>query len=339
MWLQPIPGRRRGLVAASNGKWVTPQVATEPYHYYRATFQATADAYGYFAAKHFRTPEEQLIADHYEMLGQSEDWQEVSLYFRCPPETMASIISWEPAKDAALRISDISIEPVKAPEVAALLRRSWQQLEQMNFTPPQDRWDAMPRLREKLEKGETVRMVMLGDSIVNDISNSLYETVIEERYPGSRLEIATSVRGSTGCTYYQKPEHLHEHVLRHSPDLLIVGGISNRNDIDAIRAVVRQTQAGCPAEILLMSEAFGAVDHRYAPAWRRFETPPNSFRDNLRRLARETGSAFLDMAGCIGCYCADNEIEDWRILKRDRVHANRLGRVVAARYLDLFFAP
>ena len=49
-----------------------------------------------------------------------------------------------------------------------------------------------------------------------------------------------------------------EYVLVHRPDLLMIGGISQRGDIESIRAVMAQVRAERPeTEILLMTGAFG----------------------------------------------------------------------------------
>jgi hypothetical protein len=52
-------------------------------------------------------------------------------------------------------------------------------------------------------KGGKLRIVMLGDSTINDTGNSLYETSLHQVLPNVKFEVINSVRGSTGCTWYQ----------------------------------------------------------------------------------------------------------------------------------------
>ena len=76
-------------------------------------------------------------------------------------------------------------------------------------------------------------------------------------YPKCKIEKVTSARGSTGCWWYKLDNHVEEYVLRHKPDLLMIGGISQREDVDSIREVIRQVRAKQSPEILLMTPAFG----------------------------------------------------------------------------------
>jgi len=57
------------------------------------------------------------------------------------------------------------------------------------------------------------------------------------------------------------------YVLDRRPDPVIIGGISQREDIESIGDVARPIRAGSAAEVLLMSGAFGRVDPRQ-PGWK-----------------------------------------------------------------------
>ncbi len=209
------------------------------------------------------------------------------------------------------------------------------------WTPPPDRWRNLDRTIETLKRGGTLRVVMLGDSIVNDTSRSAWEKLVERLYPGARIEKVTSVRGGTGCWYYKDPVQLEEYVLKHKPDLLMIGGISHRDDIESVREVVRGVRANLDSdpEILLMTPCFGHKDPRVDPNWT-FEIPAdaNDFRTQLKRLAEEENTAFLDMTGPWGQYIRTCG-EDIHWFKRDIVHANARGEAILARILERFFAP
>ena len=89
------------------------------------------------------------------------------------------------------------------------------------------------------------------------------------------------------------------------PDLVIIGGISQREDLDAIRDVVRK--AGCDADILLKTGVFGRVDPRDDKQWR-YEIEPDGrdYRTRLRQLAAELKVEFLDMHGPWGQYIRES---------------------------------
>jgi hypothetical protein len=211
----------------------------------------------------------------------------------------------------------------------------------LQWTPPADRWRHLQRTVETLQKGGTLRVVMLGDSIVNDTSRSSWEKLVERLYPGAHIEKVTSVRGSTGCWYYKDPTQLQEYVLKHKPDLVMIGGISHRDDIESVRDVIRGIRAELEPdpEILLMSPCFGHKDPRVDPEWT-FDVPSdgNSFRSRLKKLAEEEKTAFLDMTGPWGQYLRTCG-EDIHWFKRDIVHANARGEAILGRILEKFFTP
>jgi hypothetical protein len=208
----------------------------------------------------------------------------------------------------------------------------------VKYVPESDRWKQIPRTISRLANGEGLRIVMLGDSIVNDTSSSDYELLLMRRYPKCQITKIKSVRGSTGCWWYKDENRVKEYVLDHKPDLLMIGGISQRDDVDSIREVIRQVRAAQPVEVLLMSGAFGFTDPRTDPAWT-FAVDPTgtNYRSRLKRMAGEEKCEFLDMTGPWGQYIRENDALG--AFKRDRVHANDRGKQILGRILDLYFAP
>ncbi len=191
--------------------------------------------------------------------------------------------------------------------------------------------------------GERLRIVMLGDSICNDTSNSLYETLLAERYPGARIEVVTNVRGGTGCQYYKDENRVQEYVLDDRPDLVIIAGISHGYDVDAIRSVVRQIRAGSDCEVLVMT---GAISRRdvIEPAFLKSRPAGvaldmiERFPGELAALCREEGVEFFDMRRVWDAYVQ----ESYRPLEhflRDPIHGNSRGKAVLARILGRYFAP
>lgn len=169
-------------------------------------------------------------------------------------------------------LSLFTIVPVRAADEGSILRGNERGLEQIlrayteippvQYRPPAERWDKLPKTSKALTEGGTLRVVMLGDSIVNDTSRSCWNFIVERRHPRCRIEKITCVRGSTGCWWYKYPGRVQKFVLDHKPDLVLIGGISHRNDIESIREVIRQIQEASKPDILLMTGAFGATDPR-----------------------------------------------------------------------------
>jgi hypothetical protein len=214
------------------------------------------------------------------------------------------------------------------------IQKIYAEIPPVRYRPPADRWENLPKTRKLLTEGGTLHVVMLGDSIVNDISRSGWDLIVERRHPKCLIEKVTSVRGSTGCWWYKEPGRVKKFVLDHRPDLVIIGGISQRNDIGSIREVVRQIQNAAGADILLMTGAFGQTDPRDDAQWQKISDPNHytDYRRRLEELADDMGAAFLDMEAAWGRYIRDSGKDlDW--FKRDPIHANERGEQILGHIL------
>ena len=219
------------------------------------------------------------------------------------------------------------------------IQKAYAEMPPVQYAPPADRWQRLPKTRERLLNGGVLHVVMLGDSIVNDTSRSGWDMLVDRRHPTCRIEKVTSVRGSTGCWWYKEPGRVKQYVLDHMPDLVIIGGISQRNDISSIREVIRQIRGASQADVLLMTGAFGQTDPRIESVWQTI-SDPNQFtpyRKGLERLADETGAAFLDMEAAWGqCIRQSGKDLDW--FKRDPIHANERGEQILGRILASYLS-
>jgi hypothetical protein len=216
------------------------------------------------------------------------------------------------------------------------------QLEPLTYVPPKGRWAQIPKAMGRLREGGKLRVVMLGDSIVNNIQSSSFNLLVERAYPGSAIEKIVSVRGSTGCWYYQEPEHLKSYVLKHAPDLLMIGGISQRGDVEAIRSVIRQTRAALPdVEVIVMTDIFGSkgtIDP-YDPKTSAEPDPAGGgYRDRLYKMAVEEKVEYLNLTQPWAQFLKASK-QPLTAFMSDAVHANARGCQLAGRILELYFAP
>ncbi|MCL5278371.1 MAG: alpha-L-fucosidase, partial [Planctomycetes bacterium] len=234
--------------------------------------------------------------------------------------------------------------PVPAADEGIIIRNNERTLEQVlkayaeippvPYSPPVERWDKLPATRKLLMEGGTLHVVMLGDSIVNDASRSCWNLIVERRQPKCRIEKTTCVRGSTGCWWYQEPGRVQKYVLDHKPDLVIIGGISHRNDVESIRSVIRQIQEAAKPDILLMTGAFGATDPAKNEQWQKISDPSrySDYRKGLEKVAGEVGAAFLDMEAAWATYIR-NSGRDLATFKRDAIHADAQGEQILGHIL------
>ena len=230
-------------------------------------------------------------------------------------------------------------DPCARPDDLARCDAIYATMDKLTYTPPPapGRWRNLDRTIQRLREGGTLKIVMLGDSIVNDTSSSRFELMLQRLYPKCKIEKQTSVRGSTGCWWYKNDNQVEPYVLKYNPDLLMIGGISQRDDIDSIREVIHQVRAKQNPEILLMTPAFGAVQDKHIKEWT-FEPAPGTYREQLRKLAEEEKCGFIDMTGPWWQYVQQSgKCYSW--FQRDVVHANDRGFQILGRILETYFTP
>ena len=213
------------------------------------------------------------------------------------------------------------------------------QIPPVEFEFALNRWQHIPKTIEKLQNGGTLRIVLLGDSIMGDTHSSSMNLLLERMYPKCKVEWILSNRSSTGCWYYQEENRVEEYVLRHQPDLLMIGGISNRNDTEAIRSVVRQVREKSATEMMLLSQVMGAAGDDHIKNWTyKISDDPNNYRHKLRKVAQEEKCEFVDLCAPFFLYVNDSgNSYDW--FMRDSVHANVRGFQAIGRLLLRYFEP
>ncbi len=208
----------------------------------------------------------------------------------------------------------------------------------VDYQPPSDRWQNLPRTHEILTHGGVLRVVMLGDSIMKDTSRSAWDLEFDRENPKVTIEKFTSVNHRTGCGSYREPGNVEKYVLDHRPDLVIIGGISN-GAADNVRAVVEQIRARSQADILLMTGAFGErCDPTHGKDWRNEHPDDIAYARQLAEVADDMHCGFLDLQAAWGEYvlAAGEPLDYW---KRDAVHASAAGEQIMGHILIRYLTP
>jgi hypothetical protein len=331
--------RAHGLFARS-GYWESPPFAVRPFDYYRTEFCIRAEGDGYFWVFFDDPGGRELVADHCTSYYASPDASRQVVCFRAQVEAASARARFAPREGKALFVERIEVRQVRREEVAAWADSVYAVLPPLRYGPAPGRWKHARRSMEKLRGGATLRVVMLGDSIVNDTANSVFDVLVERLYPGSRVEVVSSVRGGGGCRFYRRSGNVREHVLDLEPDLLMIGGICHGGDTDSVREVIRQVRAEADPDILLMTGPAGRHgDPRVNPDWHSIVTlDGEGYAARLMRLAAEEKCEFLDMAAPWGL-CIEGSGKDYGFFMRDDTHVNARGRQVLARILEAYFGP
>ena len=206
------------------------------------------------------------------------------------------------------------------------------------YRSPANRFANIPKTMGKLRDGGELRMVLLGDSIMGNTSGSSFELLLMRDYPKCKITKIASLRSSTGCKYYREANRVQDYVLKHNPDLLVIGGISNGGDAEAVRSVIRQVRAKKPGtEVLLLTPVFGSTrDEHIRTFTREIDATTSNFRYNMRKVAAEETCAFFDMTGPWWSYIQDSgKTYGW--FMGDSVHANERGCQIIGRLLEMWF--
>jgi lysophospholipase L1-like esterase len=257
-------------------------------------------------------------------------------------------IAAEPPKDSKGRFTRLGWflvdgevkDPMASMDPLARIDSIYTGMKPVTWKAPETRWTNLEKTKAKLEKGPALTMVMLGDSIIGDTCGSNFELLVGRDYPKCAVKKVMSVRGSTGCWYYKDAEPLEQYVLRHSPDLLVIGGISQRGDIEAIRSVIQQTRAKFPnVEVLLLTPTFGGPQSDYV---KNFTPQPDkkayAYRADLQELAVQEKCGFFDMTAPWYDYMKNSGYAQ-DSFKRDPIHANERGKQILGRLMREFLKP
>jgi lysophospholipase L1-like esterase len=207
------------------------------------------------------------------------------------------------------------------------------------FRPPPKDWVYLKNTMRILSEGGDLRLLALGDSIVNDTMRSGWVTLLRKKYPKANITATVYVRGGGGCQHYKEEGRIAKNVIPRKPDLVFIGGISQRSVAD-IREVIQQLRAGLPdVEILLASGVFGTTDPRDAEALAKApHSGSGDYGKSLKKLAVEEHCAYLDMTTPWAQYIRSSGLHPHRFY-RDAVHANEYGEQILSKILMALFGP
>ncbi|WCJ59250.1 SGNH/GDSL hydrolase family protein [Fontisphaera persica] len=219
----------------------------------------------------------------------------------------------------------------------AQIQKIQQEMPPGQFTPPPADWQPLRRTRQKLMEGGRLRLLAMGDSIVNDTMRSGWVARLQEAYPKCQIEALVYVRGGGGCQHYKEEQRIPKIVAPRQPDLVLIGGISQR-DIESIREVIRQLREALPeVEILLFTGAFGTADPRDAAALAKARySGTGEYGKALKQLATEEKCAYLDLTTPWAEYIRSSGLHP-HLFYRDVVHANEYGEQILGKIMLAFF--
>jgi hypothetical protein len=205
------------------------------------------------------------------------------------------------------------------------------------FTMPPHDWANLPRTRRILTEGGDLHLMAVGDSIVNDTMRSGWVAKLQEACPKAKIKATVFVRGGGGCHHYKEEGRVAKYIVPRKPDLIYIGGISQK-DIASIREVIHQIRDALPkAEFLLATGTFGTTDPRDLDALvKARHSGTGAYGQALKQLAAEERCAYLDMTTPWAEYIRSSKRHP-HIFYRDRVHANEFGEQILTKIMMAFW--
>lgn len=368
---------------ALTDNWSSPFLDTVPLQWYRLSFVSKAPGtvtnigsigYGYWSALFYDTNGVELKDDQYSSIYQSSGWVTNEFRIRAkhkvgPGASLVAArlqVSFRPIGSQPLYIDDVLISTTTMEEVAQWADTMYDQIPaKLDYVPKATRWEHIPITMQKLRDGDTLRIVMLGDSVQQDTANSPVDAFLERAYPGAQVEFISSTKGGTGIQYYK--DHVAEFATDYKPDLLVIGGISNEDNTNYFQSVVDQVRAydvtnGSTTEIMILTRAW-SPNNNYgnyflSPTMTELDPVPSNnlvvpddYRGHLLNLTHNNNIEYLDMTGVASEFIygpatpagvgapTNSNGDPYSYWMRDWVHSNDHGKHILGRELEIFFAP
>ncbi|MDA0578627.1 MAG: hypothetical protein O3B24_11075, partial [Verrucomicrobia bacterium] len=372
-------------LAASNATWATPLLNTTPLQWYRLSFKTKAPGtvtdnvgsigYGYWSALFYDTNDTALNDDQYSSVFASAGW--VTNEFRIRAKHKAGTgTNLVPARirvrfhafNAPLYVDDVLIETTTPEEVAQWADAFYDRIPaKLAYVPKANHGSRLPLTMQRLRNGQPLRIVMLGDSVQQDTANAPIDALLQRLYPGATVELISSTRGGTGVGYYK--DHVAEFIFAYRPDLLVIGGISNGDNMTDFQSIIDQVRAddsakGRTTEIMIVTRQWSpnnniSIGYYFlAPGMTELDQVPSNnpgvpgdYRGNLLNLCHANGIEYLDMTGIAAQFIngpaaaagigppANANGVPYGFWMRDWVHANDNGKMILGRILEAWFAP
>lgn len=325
--------------------WVSAAFPVEPGGCYRVELETKAEAGALVASRYTDAGGTAIVSDNFNRVRPSGDWASTSWCFQVPPNAVSGEIAVASGGGKEFHIRLIRVEQAEATVMQAWQAAGLAALPPIDFVPPPDRWQALPQTHARLKSGEKLRIVMLGDSIINDTYGGGIELMLKHQWPVADVLVIPSVRGGTGVGYYQQEGRVREYVLDHKPDLVIIGGVSHGYDLGAMRSVISQIRTASDAEILILTGAMVPEDKfRMDLVNKRGMTGLDAaaqvreFNRGLPLLAHAMGAGFFDFRRVWDAYLYESGMPS-ACFRRDEIHGDITGKLLLAAMLSRYLGP
>jgi len=328
-----------GFHPDKGGRLESPVISgAEEFLYYQLTFTSTVSVDSHWAVFFLDSTGDPVVSDCYSSIYAGENVKNrVVVYGRENCRHLKIIFQ----SKVNILISDVELKEISSDDAAMWCDEIYAELPPIPSLPASEGTNLTPKTFQAMKTGIPWRVLMLGDSIINDTFNSNFHSLIKRSFSKSNMKFICSVKGATGCWHYQKQEEFDKYIKDLKPDLLIIGGVSHKNDIDAIRKVIimAKEQIGC--EIILTTGPLGEDLRKYDNKNKLQNLPQQCIdsRESVlqkQNLADEMNVEFIDLVTQWYNYLGNSQ-KPWQWFNRDNVHGNDRGKQIVGRLLEHCF--
>jgi len=301
--------------------------------YYRLTFNAKTAEHCYWWLDYF-DPNDEVVHDCNSKVYPGNNFRDYDEVVYVPARVRHVRIAF--VSKGKVEARDIRFTTATAAEAAKWCDDLYKTMPPLKFTAPPDSMALLPKTVAAMKNGTPWRVVMLGNSLMDDSVNSLFMALVQRDFPASRFNVVGSVRGQTGCGFYRIPEQFQKYVVAHKPELLMILDSTGGEDLEAVVKMTRE-QVGC--EILVINTPLGGDWRKKAETldWRSFTNRSGGPAFNIipvRNCTQKLNVAFWDMTSpCNDYLAAAGDID----FTRDYVHNNDVGKQIIGRVLHQYF--
>lgn len=306
--------------APVEGGWRSPLLPVTAHQRYRVTMKAEATTPWAVDVQYRDATGQPVIGNDYCAQDATTGSERRELIFTARQGVTATMLKLE-GQRANLTVSELRIARATARQAARLADATYAGMPPVQSEPPADAGALIPRTMTTLCTGGVLNVVLLGDSIVNDLSNSHWDALLERDRRGLRLCSTVVVRNGGSCEQFLQGGFLERYVVAEKPDLVMIGGISTKR-VESVRVVIRRLRAAGVAEMIILSPAGGEYGRGISL----------KYFEQLRAMAADERVEFVDLTTPWIRYLAESGHE-WRWLYRDPTHPNERGRQVLTRIL------
>ena len=262
------------------------------------------------------------------------------------PEAVTATIAF--VFKSGITVRDVQLKKITREYAAEWCDKLFATLPKADFPVPHDAFDLLPKTKAALNNGSLWRIVMLGDSIVNDTWCSNFQALVMRDFPRANLDFHISMRGCTGAWFYCEKNNFSEYVARYKPDLVMIGGISNPGENENVtdpeiplRSLILQCRE-LGAEVVVMSPPpskkwrKGVEPEMWSENWLHPDGSTPLRSDFERKATAVTQTAFWDIT-TVPCNILSTCPQESSWFSRDRTHNNDRGKQLIGRTLAACF--